>query len=375
MNHNRIAVDNLSIDITRRCNLTCKHCMRGEAESKDISYSDLDMLFSLVYEIYELQLTGGEPALCVPQIQHITQLIREHNIKINHFSVFTNGQTNNTDDFIHAISDMCSVCVEPSKNTIAVSVDYWHGSRPQENDNYDWSMRTYLAFKKKAKPYFHVNMQHGAAEMLKLLGRAKDNHLEGANYVLPIINEPIPVHEDEHDLIVQQLAMTAKGNLRSWGDHSYIDEDLPENSMCHISEIHDCSDLLTQIDNWNRMESVRVTGTLFTIARRIKNGCLVCSYFEHTYFSLINLAATIIDSEEFTALPENEKTFLLDILEWENHKSFAYSNNSCSLHSMCGWWESGSFQGNAFQTFMRIASIQARIYKKKDSVIDGKNTD
>ena len=32
-----IAIENLAIELTRKCNLQCGHCMLGESEAKEIS--------------------------------------------------------------------------------------------------------------------------------------------------------------------------------------------------------------------------------------------------------------------------------------------------------------------------------------------------
>jgi len=56
---------NLMINITERCNLTCKHCYITDKNQKDM---DLEKLLQLIREFFELQgirliLTGGEPFL------------------------------------------------------------------------------------------------------------------------------------------------------------------------------------------------------------------------------------------------------------------------------------------------------------------------
>lgn len=374
MNSRKCVVGNLTVEITRRCNLKCKHCMRGEAECVDISYRDVDSLFSLVNEVHELYITGGEPSLCVPQLRYIVHLIQERNIKVDRITIISNGQGENIDEYIQVLSDLSSVCRHPMRNTIAISVDSWHGSSEESEENFDKSMRSFLSFKRKARPYFNVTMQRGALDMLKGLGRAKQNQLEGAHYTLPIINEPILVHEDEKGVIIQQLEITAKGNIRSLGDNSFIDEDLPENIMCHISAIQDSKSLLEHIASWNEKESVRIIGTLFVLARRINTGCLTCPHFRHTYFSGINTAAKIIESEGFMNLLKSERDFLLNALDWDAHKEYAFLSCGCSLTAMCDWWNQPYFRGNALQTFKRVASIQTDIFKKKVEIEKGKDT-
>ena len=41
---NYVFFDSLAVEVTRRCNMHCAHCLRGEAENKDISYEVMDAL-------------------------------------------------------------------------------------------------------------------------------------------------------------------------------------------------------------------------------------------------------------------------------------------------------------------------------------------
>ena len=59
----KLAFNDLSIEITRRCNLACQHCMRGEAENLDMSNEVIDQLLDRTSEIGYLGITGGEPLL------------------------------------------------------------------------------------------------------------------------------------------------------------------------------------------------------------------------------------------------------------------------------------------------------------------------
>lgn len=129
-----------------------------------------------------------------------------------------------------------------------------------------------------------------------------------------------------------------------------------------------------KLASWNEKESVRIIGTLFVLARRINTGCLTCPHFRHTYFSGINTAAKIIESEGFMNLLKSERDFLLNALDWDAHKEYAFLSCGCSLTAMCDWWNQPYFRGNALQTFKRVASIQTDIFKKKVEIEKGKDT-
>ncbi|MCS2761363.1 radical SAM protein [Bacteroides ovatus] len=58
-------IKNLCIEITRRCNMRCTHCMRGDAESVDIPLKHISNLLRHVRHIHHFNITGGEPSLNV----------------------------------------------------------------------------------------------------------------------------------------------------------------------------------------------------------------------------------------------------------------------------------------------------------------------
>lgn len=81
----------LAIEVTRRCNMKCSHCMRGPAENHTISKEVVDRLFDEVSTIGTLLLTGGEPFLEPEMIDYIFDAIIKRNIPIIRISVVTNG--------------------------------------------------------------------------------------------------------------------------------------------------------------------------------------------------------------------------------------------------------------------------------------------
>ena len=69
----KIQLDSLVIEVTRRCQLKCEHCLRGNAQKRDMSRDYIKDLFKKVGYISNLTFTGGEPSL----VPHIIQMIRK----------------------------------------------------------------------------------------------------------------------------------------------------------------------------------------------------------------------------------------------------------------------------------------------------------
>ena len=70
-----ILVNNLVIEATRRCNMRCAHCLRGDAESKIMNeevIKDINKLF----KIHDLTISGGEPLSSIKTLNYIADWLQ-----------------------------------------------------------------------------------------------------------------------------------------------------------------------------------------------------------------------------------------------------------------------------------------------------------
>ena len=61
-----MTVDQLTLEVTRRCNMNCAHCLRGDAQCLDMSKEVVDKVLQDIDYISFLFFTGGEPSLNIP---------------------------------------------------------------------------------------------------------------------------------------------------------------------------------------------------------------------------------------------------------------------------------------------------------------------
>jgi hypothetical protein len=88
-------VKNLVLEITRRCNATCKHCVRGDQQNITIREEYLDCLAESLSGIESLTISGGEPSLAVNQIAYFLEKLQELNTPITYqLYTATNGLEN-----------------------------------------------------------------------------------------------------------------------------------------------------------------------------------------------------------------------------------------------------------------------------------------
>lgn len=94
----------LGIELTRRCNEKCEHCLRGPAENIDLSKEVIDSLFdnNNIRLIENLLLSGGEPTMNGEALSYLVDKIIEKRVVIGTYRVIING-TYYTEEFGNAI--------------------------------------------------------------------------------------------------------------------------------------------------------------------------------------------------------------------------------------------------------------------------------
>lgn len=87
----KLKLRGLGIEITRKCNKSCKHCMKGESQNISISKEIVDKLFSDIQDCNEFMFLGGEPLLEIDIIEYIIDKIIENNWSVSAIQLTTNG--------------------------------------------------------------------------------------------------------------------------------------------------------------------------------------------------------------------------------------------------------------------------------------------
>lgn len=122
-------INELVIEITRRCNIQCLHCLRGPAQAKDIDNATIDKILEGISMIGCVTFTGGEPTLAVSKIKYFTKRVKELGIKVESFYVITNGKIASV-AMAHALMDLYAYCnpydPEDFVGGLAISQDQYH---------------------------------------------------------------------------------------------------------------------------------------------------------------------------------------------------------------------------------------------------------
>ena len=135
----------LGIELTRRCNEKCEHCLRGNAIDSDLSKEVIDALFDNndIRLIENLYLSGGEPTMNSKAFSYLVDKIIEKKVVVGTYRVIING-TYYEEEFGNAIRKLheyidrvgwnreCNVMYANSFGRIGISQDQYHKKAKKE---------------------------------------------------------------------------------------------------------------------------------------------------------------------------------------------------------------------------------------------------
>lgn len=126
-------LQNLIIEVTRKCNMKCRHCLRGGAQSVNIDLKHITTLLQQTDEIYQVTFTGGEPSLNVEALKHFIKEAKRNNVYVGSFYIATNGKRV-TLDFLSACLELYALCEDKEMCSLQVSNDMYHMEEFRYND-------------------------------------------------------------------------------------------------------------------------------------------------------------------------------------------------------------------------------------------------
>lgn len=245
----RLAVTDLALELTRRCNMHCATCLRGDAEALDMPRQVIDNVFAGVCDVSTLTFTGGEPSMVPELIRYALACAKKHRTRVREVYVATNGKTVPA-AFLSALRDWHVKCLDDeaagteryvdaeyarriieANNQedltgvhVDLSMDYYHDDIPREN-----------VLKLCTLPHVHTNKYHSATDDKWVLhtGRAYWNGIGDT----PVDQERPWAYDERSTLIGLQvdaagdarydglIYINAQGQVLKYCDYAYEDQD------------------------------------------------------------------------------------------------------------------------------------------------------
>lgn len=228
-------INSLSIELTRRCNLSCEHCLRGTAQNCDIDKKYIDAAFKKFNSIGSLCLTGGEPSLVPELIKYVVKQIKKNKVSLGGFDITTNA-VKVSNAFISAIMELYLVCDEKEMCTLSVSNDGYHTDSTDKDLERNYQLLEVFKFtsrREKENGLYYNNTVIGQGNGLNFCGRQLDL------YTISI----------DDDNIEDMLYINALGNVVPCCDLSYESQDC---EALKIFNICDNVDIFKKIKQYNK---------------------------------------------------------------------------------------------------------------------------
>lgn len=228
------------LEVTRKCNLRCEHCMRGEPQNVNMSDEILERVFNQVDQVYHLSLTGGEPFLVPDVLEKMVDIIIENKIHLCRCTTVDNGTIlnelgirsikalNRLGKYIYENVWSEKIRNDPNEKlpiSISISNSIYHKNDIQKAIEF---------YKSYANEYVEVNDQgewetglkdkqgnviknkdiKGTGKWLKKEGRAKENNLPTAKYITDTYQVEFWISEDEDKAsVITGIQICANGNV------------------------------------------------------------------------------------------------------------------------------------------------------------------
>jgi len=213
---------NLVIEVTRRCNMECEHCLRGEAENVDMDIKHVENLFQKIDYISTLTLSGGEPTLAYKIIDKILETAKNHSVEIGSFYIATNGK-HVPDGFLLSLIKLHIYCDDNEISCVNWSNDEYHeGEYPESIEKLE-----VFSF---AQPKYTDNIGRN------VIAEGKAEYF-GEKYNTREYFEAEKVG-DRTVIIDGNVYLNCEGNLIAGCDWSYESQRMEENIICPVSEFN-----------------------------------------------------------------------------------------------------------------------------------------
>jgi len=211
-------IQNLILEVTRKCNFSCAHCLRGNAQNKNIDFAVIDALFNNNIDyIGMITFSGGEPSLYPEAINYFIDQCQSRGVEVGDFYIATNGgKSSGSLEFLTAVMRLYCFCSNNEMSQVEISKSDYHAGQQDEE-----------AKKRLQCLRFAGERQHLDYRYLIHEGRAKVlNELNGTIDEARRIEPEKQLRRDEDEnILTDELYINCKGDICLSCDLSYKRQD------------------------------------------------------------------------------------------------------------------------------------------------------
>ena len=210
-----LSIGDLMFEVTRKCNMKCEHCLRGDAQNVNLN-KDIDNFFNngvfKIDYIKRIIISGGEPTLNSECVVNIIDKLIKNNIKFDYFRLITNGSyySKRIVDALNTLYKywLCNTNISRREFSLICSSDQFH--KRLNND---------VIKKYSALPYFVFNENILGNDDIIMIGNAYKNKFGSITsyydllffYDFCLRNDCVKIYRNDNRLYIKELYISAKG--------------------------------------------------------------------------------------------------------------------------------------------------------------------
>lgn len=169
-----MTINDLALEITRKCNLKCEHCLRGNAQNKTMTEDIMHNLFQHVDHIGMLTIAGGEPSLAIDTLKKLHQHLVWYDVTVDNIFLVTNGKRVSK-QLLEIYARLYNYCSDKDISGFAISNDYYHQTaRGFHRPVYDYIDKLYDTDEYLPEEKIYEHTSKNKSMRLLARGRAKD---------------------------------------------------------------------------------------------------------------------------------------------------------------------------------------------------------
>lgn len=213
----KFSLPELVVEVTRRCNMKCDHCLRGDAQNVDLDINHLRELLKHVQSVGSLTLTGGDPSLVPEIIRQVVDEFKAAEVSLDYFYMVTNAKQV-TDEFMAAILELYLYCDERDMCRLDISNDGHHEEVPRDNKE---KLRAFkFTGQKNRDDGIRLDNTPYGNTMLLAEGRAEENSL----WANPITLNRFDVDDEYESINDTYIYMNVFGDIYGNCDLSFASQ-------------------------------------------------------------------------------------------------------------------------------------------------------
>lgn len=251
-------IENLSLEITRKCSCACSHCLRGDSQNIDMPLDLIPKIFNGIKGIDNITFTGGEPSLNLYFMKEMLKYCKRHSIDVKSIYVVTNGLQNQK-ELVKVMDDWLAYCIsrmagcspmdhlamwdaynnymEESAFGLSCSVDQFH---PEMEPNIYRAFSHIPYYSNQKEGRFAENSWERGTKLIK----AGNAYLSGYDGLPERAIDAFYVDDD----MVENVYVSAKGYVFSDCDNSYETLDECSTDLNNI-RLHTIMQIVNNVSN------------------------------------------------------------------------------------------------------------------------------